>query len=165
MKIFLHTVVWRLLVISSALTLGFVINAEFVGWKSTATERFVKEKLFSIDYDAQIEELCKTLGRKQLIAELGNPSPDRLKIIKEEVANQESYSALFQFILPDGKQVLAVFQAKVRWKPADYDYSEDVKMSPGKPSQSTPTPAKPKSKTIEIPPPAEHNLHEGALIT
>jgi len=165
MKIFFRTVVWRLLVISSAITVGFAINAEFVGWKSTATERFFNEKLFSIEYNAQVESFCKTLGRKKLIAELGNPPPSNLQIIKEEITEQSKYTALFKLTTPDGQQVVALYQAKVKWKPSDYDYSEPKDLGLEKLKQGEPTLAPPKSKTIEVPPPAEEDLHRGALIT
>lgn len=161
MKILSRTFVYQAILVLSGVAAGFVINAEYVCLHSTIVDNL----FLSIKLDDQVEAHCKNIGRQRLIKELGMPSPDRLKFIKEEVIDGEQYAALFQYTTPDGNAVLAVYKTQVRWKTLE----DPSSTKPVSENLNEPTPAaplqKPSEKSIEIPEKNEEYLHEGALIT
>jgi hypothetical protein len=121
-KTITRTLVYQFLLIFTSVSVGFIANAEYVGWKSMLISRSFQHIFFPVKYDENVEQFVLDLGRMRLATALfGHPYADVSAVISEErVWGEEFYDALYRDPNNDGK--IEFYQTRVRWKPWEYYY-------------------------------------------
>lgn len=121
-KAVLRTIFYQYFLLVVGLTVGFIANAEYLGWKSPLIAR----SFYNIFYPVQMdEELChriKNFGATRIWATLGMPSG--FKIIEDGLMAEEFYIAKVEYQNQDGKTVTEFHNTRIRWKPWEYYYND-----------------------------------------
>jgi len=117
-----RTLFYQFLLITIGLTLGFVLNAEYVGWKSHMISRSFVNIFYPIQYNDDINQNLKNWGAFKMWVQYGSP-PD-FKIIEHAIAAEEFYWAKFSYTNEQGKTVTQIDNSRLRWKPWEYYYEE-----------------------------------------
>jgi hypothetical protein len=123
MKIFLRTVFYQFFLLFVGGAVGFILNAEYIGWKSVIIERSVQNIFFPVEYSDEVEDLVLNVGRLRLnIALNGNPYDSTgIKLLDEFVWNEEVYVALYEYTNAEGT-IRRDYSTRVRWKSWEYYY-------------------------------------------
>lgn len=156
MKTVIRTLFYQFFLLYIGISVGFIANAEYIGWKSAIVSKSVQHIFFPIKYDQQVENFVLNMGRMRLATKLfGSPFADLTGVISDErVWGEEYYDALYHD--PENNDEIELYQTRVRWKPWEYyyeyhspngdDLSEVLRDRPGPITQPKPvekTPEKP----------------------
>ena len=121
-KAVLRTIFYQYFLLVVGLTVGFIINAEYVGWKSPLIVRSFNNIFYPVQMD---EELCKNIknfAATRIWSTLGMPSG--FKVIEDGLMAEEFYIAKVEYQNQDGKTVTEILNTRVRWKPWEYYYND-----------------------------------------
>lgn len=123
MKIFLRTVFYQFFLLFVGGAVGFILNAEYIGWKSVIIERSVQNIFFPVEYSDEVEDLVLNVGRLRLnVALNGSPYDSTgIKLLDEFVWNEEVYVALYEYTNAEGT-IRRDYSTRVRWKSWEYYY-------------------------------------------
>lgn len=141
MKIFLRTLVYQFLLLFVGVAIGFIGNAEYIGWKSAIIERSIQNIFFPIEYDENVERYVLETGRMRLYTTInGNPyNNSGVKVLDEMVWGEEFYICLYEHTPAEGKPVVEEYSTRIRWKPWEYYYeyqpleNDEPPLPPGTP--------------------------------
>ncbi len=167
MKIFLRTLFYQFFLLFVGGALGFIANAEYIGWKSVILERSFYNIFYPVRYDQDVEQAVVDLGRQRLCLALnGHPMEDAgLTILDEWVWNEEVYIAKYRWQSPDKKDTRAGdYQTRIRWKPWEYYYeyhdpegaNMDDLIAPPVEEEAPAPPQAPQAQTQTPPSPPAH---------
>jgi len=122
MKTIIRTLFYQYFLLFVGVSIGFIANAEYVGWKSIIVERSFRNIFFPIKYDEKVEQFVINFGRMRLSMLLfGHPGGDLTGILTDErVWGEEYYDALYKD--PNNDDKIEFYQTRVRWKPWEYYY-------------------------------------------
>lgn len=117
-----RTLLYQFLLLFIGISVGFIANAEYVGYKSVILQRSFQHIFFPVRYDENVEKFVISLGRARLaLLVFDDPFADVSSIISEEhVWGEEFYDALYRDPADAGK--IKPYQTRVRWKPWEYYY-------------------------------------------
>jgi len=147
----IRTLFYQYLVLFVGIAAGFILNAEYVGWKSVIVERSFRNIFYPIKYDETVEKFVINFGRMRLSMLLfGHPGGDLTDIITDErVWGEEYYDALYR--LPDDPDKIEMYQTRVRWKPWEYYYEWHSSKGEDLSDLVKPAPEPPKAVKQEAP--------------
>ena len=117
-----RTLFYQFFLLFIGISIGFICNAEWMGWKSSLVERSVQNIFFPIEFDENVCTNVKGLGAFRIWAELGRPK--NFKIIEEGLAAEEFYIAKISYTNEYGKTVTDIKSTRVRWKPWEYYWTD-----------------------------------------
>jgi hypothetical protein len=128
MKCILRTLFYQFLLLFVGASIGFICNAEYVGWKLPIVERSVNNVFFPIDFeDEGVLEWLYKQGRFKVYC--FNNYPESFAVVDEAMAAEEWYWIKFSYKDENGNTKTKVDHTRIRWKPWEY-YYEDEAMSP-----------------------------------
>ena len=128
MKCILRTLFYQFLVLFVGASIGFICNAEYVGWKFPVVERSIYNTFFPIDFnDEGVLEWLYSLGRLKVFGMMGKYQ--NIEVIEEAMAAEEWYWVKFSYTDQNGERKTKIDHVRVRWKPWEY-YYEDEAMVP-----------------------------------
>lgn len=161
MKIFLRTIFYQFFLLFVGGTIGFIANAEYIGWKSVIVERSLQNIFAPIEYDEEVEQFVLDIGYLRLCTALnGHPYDGTgITILDEFVWNEEVYIARYEYQPADGKKIVQDYSTRVRWKSWEYYYEyhgpEGVSMDElFGPEDDGPAPPGPAPQAVQEKPPA-----------
>lgn len=126
-----RTLFYQVLLLFVGCSIGFILNAEWVGIKSLILERSMSNIFFPTEYDEQMERWVKGWGSFKVYS-LKN-QPDEFEVIDENVYyNEEWYWCRFKYRDKDGKIKFDEGTTRVRWKTWEYYYDHEVIDTPEK---------------------------------
>ena len=115
-SIFYH---WLLLIIG--LSVGFTLNAEWLGYKSVLIERSINHIFFPIDFTPEMESKIKNMGAKKVYESLG--CPNDFEILGDVVYyNDEFYWCRYKYRDKQNNLQFGETTNRVRWKTWEYYY-------------------------------------------
>jgi hypothetical protein len=118
-----RTLFYQFLLIAVGLSIGFILNAEYIGWKSTIIERSVTNIFNPTQYDEDICKRIKNWGATRIWAELGRPS--MFEVLEDGLLAEEYYIGKFKYTNVDtGETEVKIIPQRVRWKPWEYYYTD-----------------------------------------
>lgn len=121
----LRTLFYQYFLLFIGLSIGFILNAEWIGVKSLILHRSMNNIFFPIKYDEHMERWVKGWGAYKVYSM--NDCPNEFEIIDENVyANEEYYWCRFKYKGKDGKIKIDEGLARVRWKTWEYYYESDA---------------------------------------
>lgn len=124
-KTIFRTLFYQFFLLFIGLSIGFIINPEWVGVKSLIIEKSVNNIFFPIKYDEHMERWVKGWGSYKVY--MFKNQPLEFEIIDEHVyANEEYYWCRFKYKDKDNKIKFDEGKCRVRWKTWEYYYESDV---------------------------------------
>lgn len=117
-----RTLFYQFLVLFVGISIGFICNAEWVGWKSNLVSRSVKNIFFPIRYNEEVAESIKNWGRFKIYSFNGNPV--NFEVIEEGLLAEEWYVCKYQYRDVDNNLRERIDSVRVRWKTWE-SYYED----------------------------------------
>ena len=128
MKCILRTLFYQFLLLFVGASVGFICNAEYVGWKFPIVEKSINNTFFPIDFnDEGVLEWLYGHGRLKIFGVMGKYQD--IEVIEEAMAAEEWYWVKFSYTDNDGNKRIKVDHVRIRWKPWEY-YYEDEAMIP-----------------------------------
>ena len=122
-KIVIRSIVYHWLFLFIGISIGFIANSEWAGYKYVLLERSIHNILFPIEYNQEIENFVKEMGRMRTLIELG--CPPGFNVSSEKVMAEEFYYAKYDFIDKNGKKHSGNAFHRIRWKTWEYYYKID----------------------------------------
>ena len=122
-KIIIRSIVYHWLVLFIGISIGFIANSEWVGYKYVIVERSIRNIFFPIEYNQDVENYIRNQGRLKLWSQLG--CPQDLEIIDDLIKGEEFYWAICTYTDKNGKKIKAIESVRIRWKTWEYYYKID----------------------------------------
>lgn len=122
MKTVCRTLFYQYLLLFVGCALGFIFNAEYVGWKSLLVQQSAEHIFFPTRYDEKIEQALIQIGRMRLNV-LCNQHPfddSNIEIVRDFIWGEEVYHALYRHTAGDQPAELFEFKTRIYWKPWEY---------------------------------------------
>lgn len=125
-KAVLRTIFYQYFFLFVGLAVGFILNAEWVGYKSCLVERSINNIFFPVRFDEDVCQKIKNWGAFKLWA--FNDRPKDFQIIEDGLLAEEFYIAKFQYKDSNGNKIEKIQSVRIRWKTWEY-YWEDAEAS------------------------------------
>ena len=127
MKCILRTLFYQFLLIFVGVSIGFITNAEWVGWKFPIVEKSVNNVFFPIDFeDEGVLEWLYKQGRFKIYCL--HDYPQDFTVIEEAMAAEEWYWVKFSYTDHNGNTQVKVDHIRIRWKPWEYYYEDEARV-------------------------------------
>lgn len=117
-KIIIRSIFYHWLFLFIGISIGFIANSEWVGYKYAIVQRSVKNIFFPVEYNEEIESFVKEVG--QMRTWVGLNCPRDFKIIEENVIGQEFYWCKYSV-----REIIGTAQHRIKWKTWEYYYKID----------------------------------------
>lgn len=122
-RIIIRSIFYHWLILFIGMSIGFIGNSEWVGYKYVLIERSISNIFFPIEYTETVENYIKEAGKIRLWSQLG--CPQDFVIIDDLVKGEEFYWASYRYKDKQGKEIKGIDSVRVRWKTWEYYYSID----------------------------------------
>lgn len=116
-----RTLFYQYFLLFIGISIGFITNAEWVGWKSNLVKRSFYNIFYPIEFDQEQCNKIKNWGAFKIWA--FNNRPQNFKVIEDGLLGEEFYIAKFQYINENGDVVEKIDSTRVRWKTWEYYYT------------------------------------------
>jgi hypothetical protein len=126
MKCILRTLFYQFLLLFVGASVGFICNAEYVGWKFPIIERSINNTFFPIDFnDEGVLQWLYNQGQFKIYC--FNDRPSGFKVIEEAMAAEEWYWCKYSYTDSNGETKVKVDHVRIRWKPWEYYYEDEAR--------------------------------------
>jgi hypothetical protein len=123
-KTILRTIFYQFLLLFVGLSLGFIANAEWVGFKSVLLERSLNNIFNPIRFDENVLHRIKEWGAFKIWSFYDRP--EDFSILEEAVLAEEWYWVKFTYTDNRGIKHTEIESTRVRWKPWEYYYEDNA---------------------------------------
>jgi hypothetical protein len=122
-----RTLFYQFFLLFVGLSVGFLLNVEYVGWKYPIVHNSIYNTFFPIDFeDEGVLDWLYVQGRFKINA--FNSYPKDFKVIEEAMCAEEWYWVKYSYT-DNGNTKIAIDHVRIRWKPWEY-YYDDEAMTP-----------------------------------
>jgi len=118
----LRTIFYQFLLIAIGLTIGFILNAEYLGWKSSIISKSINNIFYPVKFDQNVCQTIKNWGAMKIWTELNRPLV--FEIIQDGLLNEELYICKYKTIDQNNKTIINIETTRIRWKPWEYYWEE-----------------------------------------
>lgn len=120
-KVIIRTIFYHWLILCAGISIGFVANAEWIGYKSVLIERSIDNIFFPIEFTTEVEKKVQAIGASKIYTELGYPN--EFEVLGEVVYyNDEFYWCKYKYRDADDKLIFGESTTRVKWKTWEYNY-------------------------------------------
>ena len=126
LKTMLRTLFYQYFLLFIGISIGFICNAEWIGWKSNLVAQSVQNIFFPKEFDEDTCAKLKNWGAFKLWA--FNDRPRNFKIVEDGLLAEEFYIAKFTYTDTNGKTIEKIETVRLRWKTWE-DYYTDPSMT------------------------------------
>jgi len=116
-----RTIFYQYFLLFIGVSIGFITNSEWVGWKSNLIYRSVNNIFYQAEFDEDLCSKIKNLGAYKLYCFNGYQKD--FKIIEDGLLAEEFYIAKFSYVDNNGNTVEKIDSVRVRWKSWEYYYT------------------------------------------
>lgn len=117
-----RTLFYQFFLLFIGISIGFICNAEWVGWKTEIVAKSVDNIFFPTKFDEKTCEQIKNWGKFRIWA--FNDRPADFTIIEDGLLAEEFYIAKFTYTDKNGNTVEKIETNRVRWKTWEYYYTD-----------------------------------------
>lgn len=118
-----RTLFYQFFLLFIGISIGFICNAEWVGWKSNLITKSYTNIFNPVKFNEKVCQQVKNWGATRIWAELGNPK--NFEVIEDAVAAEEFYIGKFRYTdVKTRKTKIEIISHRVRWKPWEYYWEE-----------------------------------------
>ena len=126
-KTVLRTLFYQFFLLFVGVSVGFLMNADYVGWKYPLVHNSIYNIFFPIDFeDEGVLEYLYDVGRFKICA--FNGYPQDFEIIEEAMAAEEWYWCKYSYTDSDGETKVKIDHVRIRWKPWEYYYEDEARV-------------------------------------
>ena len=126
MKCILRTLFYQFLLLFVGVSIGFITNAEYVGWKFPLLERSMNNIFFPIDFeDEGVLQWLYNQGRFKVYC--FNDYPANFEVIEEAMSAEEWYWVKYSYTDKDDNTRVNIDSVRIRWKPWEYYYEDEAR--------------------------------------
>jgi len=123
-----RTLFYQFFLLFVGLSVGFLLNVEYIGWKYPVVHNSIYNTFFPIDFeDEGVLKWLYNQGQFKICAFNGYPKD--FKVIEEAMCAEEWYWVKYSYTDNNGNTGIAIDNVRIRWKPWEY-YYEDEAMTP-----------------------------------
>lgn len=123
-KIIFRSIFYHWLILFIGISIGFITNAEWLGYKSVIIEKSISNIFFPIEFTQEIEDRVKSIGASKIFTELGYPND--FEILGDVVYyNDEFYWCKYKIRDQNNELKFGEATTRVRWKTWEYNYGSD----------------------------------------
>ena len=120
-----RTLFYQFLLLFVGISIGFIVNAEWVGWKYPIIQTSFYNTFYPIDFeDEGVLNWLYGQGRLKIFGVMGKYRD--IEIIEEAMAAEEWYWVKFSYTDENGDRKTKIDHIRVRWKPWEYYYEEEA---------------------------------------
>ena len=125
MKCVLRTLFYQLLLLFVGVSIGFISNAEWVGWKYPIVSNSIRNTFFPIEFeDPGVLQWLYGNGRLKIFGLMGKYQD--VEIIEEAMLAEEWYWVKFSHTDKNGDTKTDIQHIRIRWKPWEYYFNNDI---------------------------------------
>jgi hypothetical protein len=128
-KAVLRTIFYQFFLLFVGLAVGFIGNAEWVGFKSCLVEKSIKNIFFPIKFTPKMEAGMKMMLAQRMMTKEGFPAEFEV-LSSVVVANDEFCWIAYKYRDQDGKLVFKDDVERMRWKTWEYNFDEESALNP-----------------------------------
>ena len=122
-----RTLFYQFLLLFVGISIGFIVNAEWVGWKYPIVQNSFYNTFYPIDFeDEGVLEFLYGRGRLKVFGVMGQYQD--VEIIEEAMAAEEWYWVKFSHIDQNGERETTIDHVRIRWKPWEYYYEDEARI-------------------------------------
>jgi hypothetical protein len=120
-KIIFRSIFYPWLILLIGISIGFITNAEWLGYKSVIIEQSISNIFFPIEFTQEIEEKVKGIGASKIFTQLGYPN--NFEILGDMVYyNDEFYWCKYKYRDKNNRLKFGESTTRVKWKTWEYNY-------------------------------------------
>ena len=125
MKCILRTLFYQFLLLFIGASIGFITNAEWVGWKYPIISRSINNIFNPIDFeDPGVLQWLYGNGRLKVFGVTGKYRD--IEVIEEAMLAKKWYWVKFSYTNDNGNTVTDIEHVRLRWKPWEYYFDEEA---------------------------------------
>ncbi len=125
MKCILRTLFYQFLLLFMGVSIGFICNAEYVGWKYPVVTNSIRNTFFPIDFeDPGVLQWLYGNGRLKIFGVIGKYRD--IEVIEEAMLAEEWYWVKFSYTDENGNTITDIQHVRVRWKPWEYYFDDEA---------------------------------------
>jgi hypothetical protein len=122
-----RTLFYQFLLLFVGMSIGFIVNAEWVGWKYPIVQTSIRNTFFSIDFeDEGVLQWLYNTGQYKIWA--FNNYPKDFNVIEEAMAAEEWYWCKYSYTDKNGDTKTNIDHTRIRWKPWEYYYEDEARI-------------------------------------
>jgi hypothetical protein len=120
-----RTLFYQFFLLFVGLSVGFLLNAEYLGWKYPIVHNSFYNTFFPIDFeDEGVLQWLYSRGQFKIFA--FNAYPKDFKVIEEAIAAEEWYWCKYSYTDKNGNTKINIDHTRIRWKPWEYYYEDEA---------------------------------------
>lgn len=122
-----RTLFYQFFILFVGISIGFILNAEYVGWKYPIVQNSFYNTFYPIDFeDEGVLEFLYGRGRLKVFGVMGQYRD--VQIIEEAMAAEEWYWVKFSYTDENGDRKTKIEHTRIRWKPWEYYYEDEARV-------------------------------------
>ena len=121
-KIIFRTIFYQFFILFIGISIGFILNSEWIGWKSNIIKRSFSNIFFPLEFDEKTCQNIKNWGTMKLW--ILNGQPKQFEVLEDGLLGEEFYIAKIKFKDEKEKFVEKIESTRIRWKTWEYYYED-----------------------------------------
>ncbi len=120
-----RTLFYQFFLLFVGLSVGFLLNIEYIGWKYPSVVTSIRNTFFPVDFeDEGVLKWLYNQGQFKICAFNGYPKD--FKIIEQAMCAEEWYWCKYSYTDKNGDTKIKIDHTRIRWKPWEYYYEEEA---------------------------------------
>ena len=126
MKCILRAMFYQFLLLFMGGSIGFICNAEWVGFKYPIVTNSIRNTFFPIDFEDQgVLQWLYGNGRLKIFGFM-NHQYQNVEVIEEAMLAEEWYWVKFSYTDSSGNTKIDIQHVRIRWKPWEYYFHNEM---------------------------------------
>lgn len=122
-KLVCRTLLYQFILLFVGVSVGFILNAEYVGWKYPVVSNSLSNVFYPIKFDDPgVKEALYATGEFRIWA--FNRYPKDFAVVEQAISAEEWYWCKYSYTDRNGNTKINIDKTRIRWKPWEYYFSE-----------------------------------------
>jgi len=122
-----RTLFYQFFLLFVGLSVGFILNVEYLGWKYPIVHNSIYNTFFPVDFeDEGVLQSLYNIGKFKIHAFNGYPKD--FTVIEEAMCAEEWYWCKYSYADNNGDTQTKIDNVRIRWKPWEYYYEDEARI-------------------------------------